>query len=195
MHAALRLLAAARSGSNSTPRCVSAWWPPAHSRTLCAATMSSPSAAKVAVGQLTASGDQQENFATNAALCKAIALQICPLDEDPPNIWPVQEAKAAGCCMLFLPECFSFIGLGQDQARLHTHAAASGDQRAEQACVQSRAAAQPLDGPLMQQYCKLAREQQVWLSLGGFQVPGVRTCQHTHRALLLRAVWSAGDGA
>ena len=27
----------------------------------------------------------------------------------------VQEAAAQGCCMLFLPECFSFIGLNQDE--------------------------------------------------------------------------------
>ena len=26
-----------------------------------------------------------------------------------------QEAKAQDCCMLFLPECFSFIGLSQDE--------------------------------------------------------------------------------
>ena len=27
----------------------------------------------------------------------------------------MQEAAAQGCCMLFLPECFSFIGLNQDE--------------------------------------------------------------------------------
>ena len=27
----------------------------------------------------------------------------------------MQEARAQDCCMLFLPECFSFIGLNQDE--------------------------------------------------------------------------------
>ena len=36
--------------------------------------------------------------------------------------------------------------------------------------MQSRAAAQPLDGPLMQRYCALAKAHSLWLSLGGFQV-------------------------
>ena len=37
--------------------------------------------------------------------------------------------------------------------------------------MQSRAAAQPLDGPLMQGYQALAKRHNLWLSLGGFQVP------------------------
>lgn len=31
---------------------------------------------------------------------------------------------------------------------------------------------QPLDGPLMQRYCRLAAQHQLWLSLGGFQETG-----------------------
>lgn len=38
--------------------------------------------------------------------------------------------------------------------------------------VQAVQKAEPLDGPLMQRYCQLARETGVWLSLGGFQERG-----------------------
>ncbi|KAL2896316.1 Nitrilase-like protein 2 [Bienertia sinuspersici] len=63
----------------------------------------------------------------------------------------VKEAAAAGAKMLCFPESFSYIGanLG-DSVRI----------------------AEPLDGPLMQGYCNLARESQIWLSLGGFQEKG-----------------------
>ncbi|KAF2318638.1 hypothetical protein GH714_009494 [Hevea brasiliensis] len=37
--------------------------------------------------------------------------------------------------------------------------------------------AEPLDGPIMQQYCSLARESGIWLSLGGFQEKG---CDDEH---------------
>ncbi|KAL2924388.1 Nitrilase-like protein 2 [Bienertia sinuspersici] len=60
----------------------------------------------------------------------------------------VKEAAAAGAKMLCFPESFSYIG------------ANLGD---------SVKIAEPLDGPLMQGYCNLARESQIWLSLGGFQ--------------------------
>jgi hypothetical protein len=51
--------------------------------------------------------------------------------------------------MIFLPECFSFLGLSQ---------------------AESLSKAQPLEGPLMQRYCDLAKRTGLWLSLGGFQV-------------------------
>jgi len=51
----------------------------------------------------------------------------------------------------FFPECFSFIG------------AAAGE---------AQAVAEPLDGPIMGWYKQLAREEAVWLSLGGFQERG-----------------------
>ncbi|KAJ9520362.1 hypothetical protein QJQ45_030306 [Haematococcus lacustris] len=87
---------------------------------------------RIAVAQMTAVGDQQANLAT----CTRLA----------------QEAVAAGAAILFLPECFSFIGSSQ---------------------AESLAAAQPLDGPLMAQYLALARSTGLWLSLGGFQeAPG-----------------------
>ncbi|KAG2434562.1 hypothetical protein HYH02_012228 [Chlamydomonas schloesseri] len=86
---------------------------------------------RVAVGQMTACGDQ----AANLAVCSRLA----------------QDAAAAGCTALFLPECFSFIG---------------------ESPAQSLAAAQPLEGPLMSQYRQLARDTGLWLSLGGFQEAG-----------------------
>ncbi|KDP46130.1 hypothetical protein JCGZ_06641 [Jatropha curcas] len=63
----------------------------------------------------------------------------------------VKEAAAAGAKLLCLPESFAFIG------------AKDGD---------SIKIAEPLDGPIMQQYCSLARESGIWLSLGGFQERG-----------------------
>ncbi|GAX78444.1 hypothetical protein CEUSTIGMA_g5885.t1 [Chlamydomonas eustigma] len=86
---------------------------------------------KVAVSQMTAVGDQAVNFET----CRKLA----------------QSSVAAGCSMLFLPECFSFIGSSQPE---------------------SISKAQPLDGPLMHGYRNLARENNLWLSLGGFQEQG-----------------------
>ncbi|KAJ9175602.1 hypothetical protein P3X46_014143 [Hevea brasiliensis] len=67
-----------------------------------------------------------------------------------------KEAAAAGAKLLCLPESFSFIG------------AKDGD---------SVKVAEPLDGPIMQQYCSLARESGIWLSLGGFQERG---CDDAH---------------
>uniref|UniRef100_A0A2C9VLU0 CN hydrolase domain-containing protein n=1 Tax=Manihot esculenta TaxID=3983 RepID=A0A2C9VLU0_MANES len=67
-----------------------------------------------------------------------------------------KEAAAAGAKLLCLPESFSFIG------------AKDGD---------SVKVAEPLDGPIMQQYCSLARESGIWLSLGGFQEKG---CDDEH---------------
>lgn len=53
--------------------------------------------------------------------------------------------------MLFLPECFSFIGSSQQE---------------------SLSKAEPLDGPAMARYRQLARDTSLWLSLGGFQETG-----------------------
>uniref|UniRef100_A0A2P2K6E2 Nitrilase-like protein 2 isoform X1 n=1 Tax=Rhizophora mucronata TaxID=61149 RepID=A0A2P2K6E2_RHIMU len=63
----------------------------------------------------------------------------------------VKEAASAGVKLLCFPESFSYIG------------ARDGD---------SVKVAEPLDGPIMQQYCFLARESGIWLSLGGFQERG-----------------------
>ncbi len=63
----------------------------------------------------------------------------------------VREAVERGCKIVFFPECFSFIGAAQGEAQR---------------------VAEPLDGPLMGRYRKLASEHSVWLSLGGFQEKG-----------------------
>ncbi|KAJ7976243.1 Nitrilase-like protein [Quillaja saponaria] len=63
----------------------------------------------------------------------------------------VKEATSAGAKLLCFPEAFSFVG------------AEDGD---------SVKIAEPLDGPIMRQYCSLARESSIWLSLGGFQERG-----------------------
>eukprot|EP01023_Acetabularia_acetabulum_P044643 TRINITY_DN4492_c0_g3_i1.p1 TRINITY_DN4492_c0_g3~~TRINITY_DN4492_c0_g3_i1.p1 ORF type:complete len:243 (-),score=28.50 TRINITY_DN4492_c0_g3_i1:522-1250(-) len=53
--------------------------------------------------------------------------------------------------MLFLPECFAFLGSSSQQ---------------------SLQMAEPLNGSLIQQYQSIARENSIWLSLGGFQRKG-----------------------
>ena len=58
------------------------------------------------------------------------------------------EAKALSCEMVCFPECFSFIGARAGEAQQ---------------------IAEPLDGPLMARYKKLAKDTGIWLSLGGFQ--------------------------
>ncbi|KAK9684069.1 hypothetical protein RND81_10G184500 [Saponaria officinalis] len=63
----------------------------------------------------------------------------------------VKEAAAAGAKLLAFPESFSFVGVAQGE---------------------SVKIAETLDGPIMQGYCNLARESQMWLSLGGFQEKG-----------------------
>uniref|UniRef100_A0A7C9A475 CN hydrolase domain-containing protein n=1 Tax=Opuntia streptacantha TaxID=393608 RepID=A0A7C9A475_OPUST len=63
----------------------------------------------------------------------------------------VKEAAAAGAKLLCFPESFSYVGdLLGDSVKI----------------------AEPLDGPIMQGYCDLARESKIWLSLGGFQEKG-----------------------
>jgi deaminated glutathione amidase len=63
----------------------------------------------------------------------------------------VEKASVAGASFLALPEGFHFIG---------THFS------------QSLAAAESLEGPTISKYRDLAREWNIWLSLGGFQETG-----------------------
>ncbi|KAL2526135.1 Nitrilase-like protein 2 [Abeliophyllum distichum] len=63
----------------------------------------------------------------------------------------VKEAASAGAKLLCFPENFSYVG------------SKSGD---------SLKIAESLDGPVMTKYCSLARESNIWLSLGGFQEKG-----------------------
>nr|DAD27877.1 TPA_asm: hypothetical protein HUJ06_029345 [Nelumbo nucifera] len=63
----------------------------------------------------------------------------------------VKEAVAAGAKLICFPENFSYMGAREGE---------------------SLKIAENLDGPIMQGYCSLARESNIWLSLGGFQEKG-----------------------
>jgi predicted amidohydrolase len=73
--------------------------------------------------------------------------------------------------MLFLPECFSFLGASQQE---------------------SLSNAQPLEGPLMRRYCDLAKRTGLWLSLGGFQVWWPR--RPAGRPAVVHAAWAGRAG-
>lgn len=92
------------------------------------ARMTSTSTEKhlVAVCQLNSINDKEANFK-----------HACSI---------VNEAANAGARMIFLPECFDFIGANKHEAI---------------------EAAESLDGPLVTRYCDLAKSLNVWLSLGG----------------------------
>ena len=86
---------------------------------------------KVAVGQMTSTNDIDANYAVCARLAN--------------------DAAAQSCAMLFLPECFAYMGhKGSD----------------------ANAIAEPLDGKLMARYRALAASSGLWLSLGGFPETG-----------------------
>ena len=78
-----------------------------------------------------ATNDVEANFETCSTLASAAASQ--------------------GCSILFLPECFAYIGIAGNDAL---------------------AVMEPLDGPLMARYRQLAKDTGVWLSLGGFPETG-----------------------
>ncbi|KAL3523741.1 hypothetical protein ACH5RR_016575 [Cinchona calisaya] len=64
----------------------------------------------------------------------------------------VKEAASAGAKLICFPENFSYVGdLAGDSVKI----------------------AEPLDGPIMKGYCSLARDSNMWLSLGGFQEKGL----------------------
>ena len=86
---------------------------------------------RVSVGQITSTSNHGDNLAAAAQLCA--------------------EARAAGACLLCLPEAFSFIG---------------------SAATETVAQAEPLSGPRVAAYRALAREHGLWLSLGGFHEAG-----------------------
>jgi hypothetical protein len=54
-----------------------------------------------------------------------------------------------GCAMIFLPECFNYIGVN---------------------LFDGLNIAEPIDGPIMARYRALAQKSGLWLSVGGFQV-------------------------
>ena len=134
---------------------------------------------------MTSSNNLDENFAA----CRRLAA----------------AAAAADCALLALPECFAFIGekvgliacfdaalFDHHLSALHALAtvalplcrgvkSASGPATAQD--TDALAIAEPLGGPLMARYAQLAREHNLWLSLGGFQeAPSAGARGHgTHR--------------
>ena len=86
---------------------------------------------RVAVAQMTSTSSKQDNLKTVANL--------------------VEQAAAERCHMLFLPECFAYIGENPADAV---------DQ------------AEAITGTLMQKYQDVAKKWKVWLNLGGFHEVG-----------------------
>lgn len=94
--------------------------------------------------------------------------------------------------MLFLPECFSFIGRNLREVRLAclclegwwplSHSLVR--------LLQSVDISEPLSGPTMQRYRQLAARHGLWLSLGGFQEQG--TCMHMLPPLLVLKALASG---
>lgn len=80
----------------------------------------------VAVCQMNCNNDKEKNFSSAEDL--------------------IRQAAVVGSKMIFLPECFDFIGATKQEAI---------------------DAAEPLDGPTVSKYRDLARSLKVWLSLGG----------------------------
>uniref|UniRef100_H3C5S9 Nitrilase 1 n=1 Tax=Tetraodon nigroviridis TaxID=99883 RepID=H3C5S9_TETNG len=63
----------------------------------------------------------------------------------------VEEAKERGAAMVFLPEGFDYIGSSREE---------------------TLSLSEPLTGDTITQYCQLARNLGIWLSLGGFHERG-----------------------
>ncbi|XP_014512478.1 nitrilase-like protein 2 isoform X1 [Vigna radiata var. radiata] len=145
---------------------------PKSSLSLSSTTMATPSpnSLRVAAAQMTSVSDLAANFATCSRLVKvffllhiffsgfplfssSILYAFCTvfLLNTEYWVWCAKEAASAGAKLLCFPEAFSYVGTKD------------GD---------SLSVAQPLDGPIMNQYCSLARESSIWLSLGGFQEKG-----------------------
>mgnify|MGYP003729601669 CR=1 FL=1 len=81
----------------------------------------------IAVCQLSCTNNKDENYTTASSI--------------------VRQAANFGAEMIFLPECFDFVGANRQE---------------------TIEAAESLQGPTMSRYRDLARNLKVWLSLGGF---------------------------
>ncbi|XP_023211076.1 nitrilase and fragile histidine triad fusion protein NitFhit-like [Centruroides sculpturatus] len=68
----------------------------------------------------------------------------------------IEKAKKRGAEMVFLPECFDLVGESKDQ---------------------SIKLSEPLNGPIITKYKELAKNNSIWLSLGGFHETGPQTDQ------------------
>ncbi|PON91518.1 Carbon-nitrogen hydrolase [Trema orientale] len=105
---------------------------------------------RVAAAQMTSGNDLASNFATCSRLVKFVGC-VDSFDKMGIEFEHEKEAASAGAKLVCFPEDFAFVG-AKDEDRLRI--------------------AEPLNGPIMQQYCSLARESSIWLSLGGFREKG-----------------------
>lgn len=73
----------------------------------------------------------------------------------------INKASSLGCQMAFLPECFDMVCESRSQTLENL---------------------EPIDGPLIQRYQKLAADKKIWLSLGGFheKVIGLEKAKNAH---------------
>lgn len=119
----------------------------------------------IAVGQMTSTGDRARNLQVAGSLMQQAkeryefvlkyGVVFVFLDRGPPPPLSLSHDvhtnehtyRNSGAAMLFLPECFSFIGTKWQE---------------------TVAAGEPLDGPCISHMQQLAREHKLWLSLGGF---------------------------
>ncbi|XP_022795314.1 nitrilase homolog 1-like [Stylophora pistillata] len=85
----------------------------------------------VAVCQMNSTSDVERNL----GICKDL----------------INKAKSRGAKVVFLPECFDYVGENSEQ---------------------SLSMAEPLESTRMQSLCELAKELGVWLSLGGYHEKG-----------------------
>ena len=73
----------------------------------------------------------------------------------------ISKAASIGCQMAFLPECFDMVCESRSQTLENL---------------------EPIDGPLIEKYKKLACDKKIWLSLGGLheKVPGLEKAKNAH---------------
>ncbi|PIA38780.1 hypothetical protein AQUCO_02700172v1 [Aquilegia coerulea] len=99
--------------------------------------------------------EMTSNTSSSSSLVRIAAAQMTSINDLTTNFNTcsrlVKEAVEAGAKLICFPENFSFVGAKDGE---------------------SLSIAEPLNGPIMQKYCSLARESNIWLSLGGFQEKG-----------------------
>lgn len=114
---------------------------------------SSNSISKIAVGQLTSTGDRKENL----HICEKLA----------------KKAAELGCKMLFLPECFSLIGnSAKDTVNGGTSLFSEARSPSSSWTTTSKEAEQKRkieeDTSIINTCKKIAKENHLWISYGGF---------------------------
>ncbi|CAH8863481.1 unnamed protein product [Trichobilharzia szidati] len=76
----------------------------------------------------------------------------------------ISEAKTSGVKMVFLPECFDFVGSSVNE---------------------TLSLAEVLDGPLITNYRSLATREGLWISLGGAHIKTGENDDHLHNAHII----------